>query len=104
VGSLERRARRLEEDAEWREIGERLEKERTFREALTRLSTSELQAMREYFDSTGREEWAEKDVPLMLRLLGLMEEVRREGAEARGEVVDPPWLSEIKSNREERKT
>ena len=104
MANLERRARRLEEDAEWKETSEHLETERTFREALTRLSTSELQAMREYFDGTGREEWAEEDVPLMLRLLGLMEEVRREGAEARGRVVDPPWLSEIKSNREERKT
>jgi hypothetical protein len=104
VGSLERRARRLEEDAEWREIGERLEKERTFREALTRVSTSELEAMHEYFQSTDQEEWKQEDVPLMLRLLGLMEEVRREGAEARGKMVDPPWLSEIKSNREERKT
>jgi hypothetical protein len=104
VANLERRTRRLEEDAEWRETSERLETERTFREALTRLSNSELQAMREYFDGTGREEWAEEDEPLMLRLLGLMEEIRRERAEAQGQEVDPPWLSEIKSNREERKT
>ena len=96
MGSLERRAKRLEEGAEWREAAERLEKERTFREALTRLSTSELQAMKEYFDSTDREEWAQEDEPLMLRLLGLMEELQREAAEARGQAVDPPWLSEIK--------
>ena len=99
MGSLERRTRRLEEEAEWRETTERLEKERTFREALTRLSTSELQAVRDYLQATGRDEWAEEDKPLMLRLLGLMEEVRREEAEARGQVVEPPWLSEI--NREE---
>jgi hypothetical protein len=74
----------------------RLEKERTFREALTRLSTSELGAMKEYMDGTDRDDWAEEDTPLMLRLLGLMEEVRREVAEARGQEVDPPWLSEIK--------
>jgi hypothetical protein len=93
VGSLERRARRLEEEAEWREEAERLEKEHTFREALTRLSTSELQAVRQYLQGT---EWAEEDKPLMLRLLGLMEEVRREEAEARGQVAEPPWLSEIR--------
>jgi len=104
VGSLERRAKRLEEDAEWRETTERLEKERTFRKALTRLSTAELEAMHEYFQSRDREEWAEEDKPLMLRLLGLMEEVRREDAEVRGKVVDPPWLSEIKTIREERET
>ena len=57
--------------------------------------------MSEYIASTDRDEWAEEDKPLMLRLLGLMEEVRREGARARGETVDPPWLSEMK--REERR-
>lgn len=96
MGNLERRARRLEEDAEWKETAEQLEKERTFREALTRVSAAELQAMHEYFHSTDREEWTEEDEPLMRRLLGLMDEVRREEAEARGQTVDPPWLSEIK--------
>lgn len=104
MANLERRTRRLEEEAEWRETSERLETERTFREALTRVSTSELEAMHEYFQSTDQEEWKQEDVPLMLRLLGLMEEVRREVAETRGQEVDPPWLSEIKSNREERRT
>ena len=33
-----------------------LEKERTFREALTRVSTSELRAMKEYMDGTDQEE------------------------------------------------
>jgi cobalamin biosynthesis Mg chelatase CobN len=96
VGSLDGRARRLEEQAEWQETADCLEKERTFREAISRLSTSELQAMSEYMASTDRDEWAEEDKPFMLRLLELMEEVRREGAGARGETVDPPWLSEIK--------
>ena len=96
MGSLDNRARRLEEQVEWREIADRLEKERVFREAISRLSTSELRAMSEYMASTDRDGWAEEDKPLMLRLLELMEEVRREGAVARGEVVAPPWLSEIK--------
>jgi hypothetical protein len=99
VGSLERRAGRLEEEAELRETSEQLETEHVFRKALSRLSTSELRAMKEYMDSTDREDWAEEDEPLIRRLLGLMEEVRREEAEARGEVVSSPWLSEI--NREE---
>lgn len=99
MANLGDRARRLEEQAEWGEIGERLAKERALREAISRLSTSELRAMHEYFRSTDREEWAQEDEPLMRRLLELMEEVRREEAEARGQLVDPPWLSEI--NREE---
>jgi hypothetical protein len=96
MADLGRRTRRLEEQAELEEISGRLETERVFREALTRLSTSELRAMKEYFDETDREEWAEADEPLMRRLLGLMEEVRREAAEVRGQAVDPPWLSEIR--------
>ena len=104
MANLERRTSRLEEEAEWKETSERLETERTFREALTRLSTSELEAMREYFQGTDREEWAEEDKPLMLRLLGLMEEVRREGVEAKGQEVDPPWLAQAKDTREERET
>jgi hypothetical protein len=96
VANLGRRARHLEEQAEWREIADRLEVERTFREALGRVSTSELRAMKEYFDSTDREEWTEEDEPLARRLLGLMEEVRRERAGAKGQAVDPPWLSEIR--------
>lgn len=75
---------------------EQAETERVLREALTRLSTPELQTMKEYMGSTGREDWAEEDEPLIRRLLGLMEEVRREEAEIRGGVVEPPWLSEIK--------
>jgi hypothetical protein len=78
------------------EISGRLETERVFREALTRLSTSELQAMREYLGNADREGWTQEDEPLMRRLLGLMEEVRREAAEVRGEAVDLPWLSEIR--------
>jgi len=96
VANLGRRARRLEEQAEWEEIGVRLETQRVFREALPRVSMSELRAMKEYMDDTDRDDWAEEDTPLMLRLLELMEEVRREAKEARGQEVDPPWLSEIK--------
>ena len=84
MANLERRTRQLEDQAEWQEISGRLEKERTFREALTRLSTSELRAMKVYMDGTDREEWAEEDTPLMLRLLGLMEDGRCEAAEAGG--------------------
>jgi hypothetical protein len=101
VGGLDDRARRLEEQPEWREMGDRLEKGRALREAIGRLSTPELRATKGYMDDTGREEWAEEDTPLMLRLLELMEEVRREEAEVRGQVGEPPWLSETK--REERR-
>ncbi len=96
MANLGRRTRRLEEQTELEEISGRLEKERTFREALTRMSMSELRAMKEYMDDTDRDDWAEENTPLMLRLLELMEEVRREAKEARGQEVDPPWLSEIK--------
>ena len=101
MGGLDDRARRLEEQPEWRERGDRLEKERALREAIGRLSTPELRAMKEYMNDTGREEWAEGDKPLMLRLVELMEEVRRDEAEVLGQVGDPPWLSETK--REERR-
>jgi len=100
VANLGRRTRRLEEQAEWEKISGSLETERAFREALARLSTSELQAMSEYLDSSGREGWTQEDEPLARRLLGLMEEVRRESAEARGQAVDPSWLSEIRRGRE----
>lgn len=96
MADLGRRTRRLEEQAELEEISGRLETEGVFREALIRLGTSELRAMKEYFDSTGREEWTAEDEPLMRRLLELMEEVRRERAEAKGQAVEPPWLSEIR--------
>jgi hypothetical protein len=86
VGRLGDRARR----PEWQEIGDRLEKERTLHEAISRLSATELRAMHEDFKSADRDEWTEEDKPLMLRLLAIREEVRREEA---GEV---PWLSEIK--------
>jgi hypothetical protein len=94
VANLGRRTRRLEEQTEWREIADRLEAERTFREALTRVVTSELGAMKEHFDGTDREEWTEEDEPLMLRLVELSEEVRREEQEARGASGRPPWLAE----------
>jgi hypothetical protein len=89
TGRLSRRADRLEEQAELGRQAERHETERMFRKALSRLGTSELRAMKEYMESIDREGWAEEDEPLIRRLLGLMEEVRREEAEARGKVVDP---------------
>jgi hypothetical protein len=89
VGNLEHRAQRLEEQAEWRATCERLETERVFKEALSRVSTPELRAMHEHFKSSDREEWAQEDEPLMRRLLELMEEVR---SEEQGEFA---WLSEV---------
>jgi len=65
MGDLERRAGRLEEQAELGRQAERYETERVFREALSRLSTSELRAMKEYMDSTDQEGWTKVDEPLM---------------------------------------
>ena len=45
MGSLERRARRLEEQAELREQSRRIAAERRLREAYRRMSTEELAAM-----------------------------------------------------------
>jgi hypothetical protein len=89
VGDLERRARRLEEQAEYRTLREQLEAERVLREALGRVSTPELRAMNEHFEQADREEWGEEDEPLMRRLAALMEDVRREKAR------EFQWQSEI---------
>ena len=89
MGNLGNRARRLEEQAEWKVLTDRLEKERVFKETLRRMSDAELRAMHEYFQGTDREEWAQEDEPLMWRLLELMEEVR---SEERGEFA---WLSGV---------
>jgi hypothetical protein len=98
MGSLDRRARRLEEEAEYRERRKRLEAERVFSEALKRVSTQELEVMTEYFDRhSDREEWAEEDLPLMKRLLGLVREVRAEEAVVRtGEF---PWQAEMREEQ-----
>jgi hypothetical protein len=92
--NLERRARRLEEEAELREQAKQAEAERVLREALRHVSTPELQAMGEYFERTDREDWSEEDEPLMRRLVALMEEQRREEA---GEF---PWRSETEAREE----
>jgi hypothetical protein len=95
MGSLERRARRLEEEAEDRRLAEQREAQRVLREALRQVSTEELLAMREHFERDGREEWAEEDEPLMRRLLMLVEEVRCE------EAAGFPWQVEMREERED---
>jgi len=92
--NLERRARRLEEQAELRKQAKQAESERVLREALTRVSTPELRAMSEHLKRADREDWREEDEPLMRRLLMLMEEVRCEEA---GEF---PWRSEMEVREE----
>jgi hypothetical protein len=94
VGSLERRARRLQEEAEFRERRKQRESERVFREALRRVSAAELEAMGEYLDQPDREDWSEEDEPLMRRLVALVEEVRCEEA---GEF---PWQREMNERKE----
>jgi hypothetical protein len=97
MGSLDRRARRLEE-AELRERARQAKAEAELREALTRVSTAELEAMKEAFDRPGPEEWTEEDLPLMKRLLGLVLEVRAEEAAVRtGEF---PWQAEMREEQE----
>jgi transposase len=99
MGGLERRARRLEEQAELDERARQIAAEFTLREALKRVSTAELLAMKEAFDRPGPEEWTEEDLPLMLRLLGLMDEVRAEEAAVRtGEF---PWQTEMREQKEQ---
>jgi len=87
--NLERRVRRLEEQAALREQAKQAEAERVLREALRRVRTPELQAMSELLERSDREDWREEDEPLMRRLVALMEEACREEA---GEF---PWLSEL---------
>jgi hypothetical protein len=93
MGDLGRRARRLEESAELKREAERRAAERTFAEALGRVSRAELLAMQEHFEQADRQEWAEEDLPLMKRLLALMDEVRNE------ESQDFPWRTEIREER-----
>jgi hypothetical protein len=99
VGSLDRRARRLEEQAELEERSKQIEAELTLREALRRVSTPELEAMKEQFNRPGPEEWTEADLPLMLRLLQLMNEVRTE--EAAVKTGEYPWQREVRERKEQ---
>jgi hypothetical protein len=101
MGSLDRRARRLEEQAELEERSRQVEAEFQLREALKRVSTAELEAMKEAFDRPGPEEWTEEDRPLMLRLLQLMDEVRAE--EAAVKTGEYPWQREIRERKEQRR-
>ena len=100
MGSLDRRARRLEEEAEFQERRKLVEAEHVFGEALKRVSFEELGAMKEYFDRhPDREEWAEEDLPLMKRLLGLVWEVRAEETAVKtGEFV-APWQAEMREEQ-----
>jgi hypothetical protein len=93
--NLERRARRLEEEAELSKQAKQAESERVLREALTRVSTPELRAMHEHFERAAAEEWTEEDEPLMRRLLMLVEEVRCE------EAGGFPWQVEMREERED---
>ncbi len=94
MGDLENRTRRLEEVAELQEARRRSESERVLQEALKRVSTAELEAMREHFERPGPEDWIEEDAPLMRRLMALMEEVRQEEAEGFG------WRAEMDERKE----
>ena len=95
MGSLERRARRLEEEAEERRLAEQREAQRVLREALRGMSTPELRAMHEHFERAAGEEWTEEDEPLMRRLLMLVEEVRCE------EAGGFPWQVEMREEGED---
>jgi hypothetical protein len=101
MAGLERRARRLEEQAELEEQARQYESERVFREALERVSTAELEAMGEHFNRPGPEEWTEEDLPLMLRLLSLVDEVRAE--EAAVKTGEYPWQREIRERKEQQR-
>jgi hypothetical protein len=92
---LSRRADRIEEQIESRERTSQLKAERVFREALERVSTAELEAMGECLNQADREDWSEEDLPLMRRLLALVEQIRN--AEAAG---DFPWRAEMKEREE----
>ena len=78
MAGLAKRARKLEEEAEYREQSWRFAQERRLREGLQRVSTAELEAMKEAFERPGPEEWTEGDLPLLKRLAALVNEVRAE--------------------------
>jgi hypothetical protein len=98
MAGLERRARRLEEQAEFEERSRQVAAEFRLREALKRVSTAELLAMKEAFNRPGPEEWTEEDLPLMKRLLGLVLEVRAEDTFVK--TGEYPWQAEMREERE----
>lgn len=81
----------MEEQAELDRLAKQRAEEKLLRTALSTLSTEELRAMQEHLGREGREEWTEEDEPLMLRLLELKEEARREEAEG-----DFPWRAAMR--------
>jgi hypothetical protein len=91
---LARRARRLEEEAELENQAEQRKAERMLREGLKLMSTTELQAMREYFERDDLEDWREGDEPLMRRLVELREQARCE------ETGEFPWCAETEGRKE----
>ena len=99
MAGLDKRARKLEEEAEYREQSRRIAQERRLREGLKRVSTAELEAMKEAFDRSRPEDWTEKDLPLMRRLLALVNEVRaEEEGVLKGEF---PWQREVREREEQ---
>jgi hypothetical protein len=77
-GKLSRRAKRLEEEAAADERARQAAAERDLRDGLALASTAEPEAMGDYLDRAGREEWGPGDEPIMLRLLELKGQARRE--------------------------
>jgi hypothetical protein len=72
-------------------LAEQRAEERLLRTAISNLSTEELQAMSEHLAGKDEEGWSYEDRPLMLRLLEIKEEVRREQKEG-----DFPWRAAIR--------
>src|ERR687896_654515 len=99
MGSLDRRARRLEEEAELMERARQARAESELREALRRVSTAELEAMKEAFECPGPEEWTEEDLPLIVRLLELVQEVRAEDAYVK--TGEYPWQAAMRQQKEQ---
>lgn len=78
-GGLSRRTARLEEEAEADRRAAQRAEEALLETAISRLTTAELEAMREHLAGKDDEEgWVEEDRPIMLRLLEIKEEARRE--------------------------
>lgn len=78
MGELEGRSNTLSRRARQRATGRKL------REAITRLSTEELEAMLDHFEEHGRDDeagWQPVDEPLMGRLVQVRDEMRAEKAE-----------------------
>jgi hypothetical protein len=91
---LSRRAKRLEQEVAADERARQAATERELREAISRLSTAELEAMRDHFEEHDRDDeagWGPVDEPLMERLLQVRDEMRAERAEG-----DFPWRAKTK--------